>query len=80
MPSTTYGRDMAVRLEEGAKPKKNVRTTDYTAKGHDYGANFTINICGAVVKPVKDVVDVSDKLWANVSAYYTLKDKVYSLG
>lgn len=55
-------------------------TKDYTAKGHDYGKNFTLNICGAVVDPVVDVVDVQESLWQNVSAYYTSGGKVYSIG
>jgi len=72
--------DMAVVVEEGAKKKKGVRTTDYAARGYDYGSNFTINICAAVVKPVKDIEGVSDKLAANVSAYYQKGSKIYSLG
>ncbi|OAA56431.1 Mannose-6-phosphate receptor, binding protein [Cordyceps fumosorosea ARSEF 2679] len=55
-------------------------TKDYHARGYDYGSNFTINICEPVVAPVKDVVGVSKALWGNVSAYYTHKDKVYSIG
>ncbi len=55
-------------------------TKDYHARGYDYGKNFTINICDPVVAPVKDVVGVSKALWGNVSAYYTYKDKVYSIG
>ncbi len=66
--------------KEGVKPKKGVRTADYVAKGHDYGANFTVNICSAVVDKAKDVVGVSEKLWANVSAYYEAKGRIYSLG
>ncbi len=55
-------------------------TKDYYARGYDYGKNFTLNICEPVVTPVKDVVGVSKTLWSNVSAYYTYKDKVYSIG
>lgn len=75
--------DIAVRLpdDEAAKArKKGVRTADYVARGHDFGVNFTVNICGAVVLPVKDVIGVADRLWANVSAYYEEKGKIYSLG
>ena len=49
-------------------------TVDYRARGWDYGMNFTLNICGAVVEPVRDVVGVDEKLWRNVSAYYTTAD------
>ncbi|KAK7408397.1 Cation-independent mannose-6-phosphate receptor CI-MPR [Neonectria punicea] len=53
---------------------------DYTSKGYDYGKNFTMNICGAVVDPVSDVIGVTPPLWQNVSAYYTTKGQVYSIG
>src|SRR5437870_10516756 len=54
--------DIAFALADGAKPKKGVRSTDYVARGHDYGSNFTVNICGALVKPPKEVVGIDDKL------------------
>jgi len=72
--------DIAIAVEEGQKAKKGVRSTDYVSKGHDYGANFTVNICAGVVAPVKEVEDVSEKLWQNVSAYYESKGRIYSLG
>lgn len=66
---------------EGAKKHKaGVLTTDYVARGYDYGANFTLNICAAVVKPVKNVEGVDRDLWANVSAYYELDGSTFSLG
>lgn len=55
-------------------------TKDYYARGHDYGRNFTLNICGAVVEPVANVVGVEKNRWANVSAYYTDGHDTYSLG
>lgn len=70
--------DIAVAVDEGEKPPKGVPTTDYLSKGYDYGSNFTVNICGAVVKPIKDAVGV-DKA-QNISAYYEAKGKIYSLG
>lgn len=67
--------------EHGAKPKSGVPTADYLARGWDYPANFTLNICAPVVKPVKDVVGLGGSgAWKNVSAYYELEGKVYSLG
>lgn len=74
-------RDIAVAPpENGAKPKGGVPTTDYFARGWDHPANFTLNICAPVVKPVEDVVGLEKDIWKNVSAYYELEGKVYSLG
>lgn len=53
---------------------------DYHARGYDYGSNFTINICGAVVEPIENVVGVEESKWQNISAYYTSKGDAYSLG
>ncbi|KAK0630875.1 mannose-6-phosphate receptor binding domain-containing protein [Bombardia bombarda] len=72
--------DMAVAVVEGAKPLKGAPTADYLARGYDYGSNFTLNICGSVVKTVEDVVGLDKAAWKNVSAYYESKGKVYSLG
>lgn len=72
--------DQAIVVAEGEKPPKGVPTEDYTARGWDYGTNFTLNICGAVVGEVTDVVGVEEKYWRNVSAYYTKDGKIYSLG
>jgi cation-dependent mannose-6-phosphate receptor len=55
-------------------PSGSQPTTDYRARGWDYGMNFTLNICGAVTEPIRDVVGVDEKLWQNVSAYYTTPD------
>ncbi len=72
--------DMAVAVEDGAKAKKGVLAVDYLARGYDYGSNFTVNLCAAVVKPVKSVVGVDREQWRNVSAHYEHDGKVYSLG
>jgi len=72
--------DTAVAVVEGEKHVKGVPTEDYVARGWDYGSNFTLNVCNAVVKKVTDVVGVEKSLWRNVSAYYETKGKVYSLG
>jgi len=50
------------------------------AKGYDYGANFTINFCGPVVEELDDVVDLEKSLWKNVSAFYEMDGKQYSIG
>ncbi|PYI17791.1 mannose 6-phosphate receptor domain-containing protein [Aspergillus violaceofuscus CBS 115571] len=65
---------------EGEKPRKNAREGSWHAKGHDYGANFTVNICAPVLEDVKDVVGVESARWKNVSAYYKKEGKVYSIG
>ncbi len=72
--------DTAIVVVEGEKHLKGAPTEDYVARGWDYGSNFTLNVCNAVVKPVRDVVGVEKSLWKNVSAYYETKGKVYSLG
>jgi len=41
---------------------------DWLINGHDYGHNFTINICEPVLSDYSDVVDVHDR--RNVSGYY----------
>lgn len=65
---------------DSAKGAKSGVTKDYHARGFDYGKNFTLNVCGAVVDAVTDVVGVNKQTWANVSAYYTSDDKTYSIG
>lgn len=87
--------DTAVRLEEGdggegisgggnsdaAKAhKKGAPIVDYVARGYDVGYNFTLNICGPLVKPVREFEGVEKAKWANVSAYYSHKGDVFSLG
>jgi cation-dependent mannose-6-phosphate receptor len=71
--------DMAIAAEDG-KAHRGQITKDYFARGHDYGHNFTLNICGSVVDPAMNVVGVNHTLWANVSAYYKEPDRTYSLG
>ncbi|KAF1816438.1 mannose 6-phosphate receptor domain-containing protein [Eremomyces bilateralis CBS 781.70] len=52
----------------------------WRAKGYHYAANFSVNFCAPVVEEVKDVVGVEKGLWGNVSAFYEMGGKVYSLG
>ena len=67
-------------LEDGKKAHKDDRTESWHAKGYDYGANFTLNFCDPVIEGLKDVVGVDKGMWRNVSAYYTLGGKTYSIG
>ncbi|EGD84196.2 hypothetical protein H112_07884 [Trichophyton rubrum D6] len=56
------------------------RDESWHVKGHDYGANFTINICAPVVENLTDVVGVDEKRWPNISAYYEMGGETYSIG
>lgn len=67
-------------LKDGKKVVKDARDDSWHAKGHDYPANFTINICAPVIENVTDVVGVESSRWKNVSAYYERDEKVYSIG
>lgn len=71
--------DIAFTPEDGKSHKTGV-TKDYHARGYDYGKNFTLNVCSSVLDPVDGVIGVDESLWANVSAYYTSDDEVYSIG
>lgn len=62
------------------KSRKYAREESWHVKGYDYGANFTLNICGPVIEEVTDVVGVEENMWQNVSAYYQKDDKTYSIG
>lgn len=84
LSSTSNGAffDLRPDIAQKATNGKSTRaiTKDYHARGYDYGKNFTLNICEPVVTPVKDVVGVKKLQWANVSAYYTYQDQVFSIG
>ncbi|KAL4965851.1 putative vacuolar sorting receptor (Mrl1) [Aspergillus stella-maris] len=62
------------------KSRKYVRDESWHVKGYDYGANFTLNICGPIIENVTDVVGVDEGSWRNISAYYQKEGKTYSLG
>jgi cation-dependent mannose-6-phosphate receptor len=67
---------------EGKKATKYQKTEDWPAQGYDYhnGTDFKLNICAPVIGEVEDVVGVDKGLWRNVSAYYELDSKNYSIG
>lgn len=67
-------------MKNGQKVHKDDRDESWHAKGYDYGANFTINICAPVIENVTDVVGVDKSRWQNISAYYEKDDKIYSIG
>jgi len=62
------------------KPSKNTKTESWKAKGYDYNANFTLNICAPVLEEVEDVVGINKEQWQNVSAFYSMGGKTYSIG
>ncbi|KAJ9295167.1 hypothetical protein DTO271G3_6337 [Paecilomyces variotii] len=66
--------------KDGRKLHKDDRDESWLAKGHDYPANFTINICAPVIENISDVVGVDKSKWRNVSAYYEQNGKIYSIG
>lgn len=67
-------------LQDGKKVRKDDREESWHARGHDYGSNFTLNFCAPVVEELEDVEGLDEKLWRNVSAYYTRKGRTYSIG
>ena len=66
--------------EAGKKASKDDRTESCHAKGYDYRANFTLNFCAPVLEDIEDVVGVDKNLWKNVSAFYEVGGKIYSIG
>lgn len=84
--STNGGSFFDLRPDIAVAPKKDTKhkrgpSVDYEVKGYDYGYNFTLNICDAVINTPADVVGVDASLYKNVSAYYTTeKGDVFSLG
>lgn len=64
----------------GTTPGKNQKTDSWHAKGYDYKSNFTLNVCAPVVETLDNVQGVDKDLWKNVSAFYEVGSKQYSLG
>lgn len=67
-------------VEEGEKPAKNQKIDSWHAKGYDYPANFSLNVCAPVVEKLDNVQGVDKKLWKDIGAYYEVGSKQYSLG
>lgn len=65
---------------DGQKPHFEDREASWHAKGHDYPANFTVNVCAPVIEEVQDVVGVDKERWQNVSAFYEMDGQTYSIG
>lgn len=62
------------------KASKDARNESWSARGYDYGANFTLNFCGPVIENLTHVVGVDEARWQNVSAFYEFDGKTYSIG
>lgn len=60
--------------------KDHEKAHSWHSRGHDYGTNFTLNFCAPVIEDLEDVVGVEKALWQNVSAFYKLDGKTYSIG
>ncbi|EFW20208.1 Cation-independent mannose-6-phosphate receptor CI-MPR [Coccidioides posadasii str. Silveira] len=67
-------------MKDGKKIRPDDRETSWHSRGYDYGANFTINVCGPVIENLEDVVGVDKERWQNVSAFYNMDGKTYSIG
>ncbi|KAI0190222.1 mannose-6-phosphate receptor binding domain-containing protein [Xylaria flabelliformis] len=75
--------DAAIKSKpDGSRPShsRGAPLTDYKARGWDYGSNFTLNICNAVVEPIEPVKGVAESKYQNISAYYVSEGDFYSLG
>jgi cation-dependent mannose-6-phosphate receptor len=68
---------------DGKKAAKGDKTDDWHARGYDYQnskANFTLNICAPVIEKGEDFEGLDKSSSKNVSAYYELDNKRYSIG
>lgn len=61
-------------------PGKTPSQTDWLAKGLDYNANFTINICAPVLADTSDVEGIKGEARKNVSAFYDKDGEQFSIG
>lgn len=74
-------RSLALSLPDpDKKGAKGARSDSWHARGWDYSANFTMNICAPVIEDVKDVVGIEKSQWQNVSAFYTQGGHTFSIG
>jgi cation-dependent mannose-6-phosphate receptor len=88
--SPTTGSFYDLRPLSVSAPPPNSKSTpkesgpeSWHAKGYDYPANFTLNICASVIEPFPDdgVDGITERRWQNVSAFYTTaKGEAFSIG
>ena len=72
--------DLSLQQQSSPSKSKDSRTDSWHAKGYDYPANFTLNICGPVIESLEDVNGIPASRWKNVSAFYRLGSKTHSIG
>jgi cation-dependent mannose-6-phosphate receptor len=57
------------------------QSTDWQARGHDYGSNFSLNICAPVLSDVTSAISIEPTKQSNISAFYTTAaNELYSIG
>lgn len=73
--------------EEERDEKEKEPPRSWHARGYDYPANFTMNFCGPVVEEEPEapegertIVGRPGPRWENVSAFYVMDDRTFSLG
>ena len=67
-------------LKDHKTAHKDDRRESWHSRGYDYGTNFTLNFCAPVIETLDEVVGVDKSLRQNVSAFYKLDGKTYSIG
>jgi hypothetical protein len=73
----------SISLHPPSSKKDSERQKSWHARGYDYGANFTLNICAPVIEDLAEmggVKGVEEGRWANVSAYYEYDGERFSIG
>ena len=63
------------RLSHATPPQ-----TDWIVKGLDYGANFSINICGPGIADASGAQGVGEEARGSVAAFYEMNGTMYSIG
>ncbi len=66
--------------KDSKSSKNDDKLESWHARGYDYGSNFTLNFCGPVVEELGDVEGVSESDSKNISAFYKIGKKTYSIG
>lgn len=73
-------RTIQIQPPSSSSSKKDARIESWHSRGYDYGANFTLNFCGPVVEDLGKVEGIPEDRIANVSAFYKMDGKTYSIG
>ena len=73
-------RTIQIQPPSSSSSKKDARIESWHSRGYDYGANFTLNFCGPVVEDLGKIEGIPEDRVANVSAFYKMNGKTYSIG